>query len=133
MIVAGIVYAAAMIAFAWSRSFALSVAILAVLGFADATWGTMRSAIVQLAADDAYRGRVMSLLIMVGRGLTQGSQLQTGIVTALVGPTSAATFGAIVVGAIVAAVAARAPRLRDFSAAARRPRLAEAAQAGGES
>jgi len=133
MIVAGLLYAAAMIAFAWSRSFALSLAILALLGFADATWGTMRSAIVQLAADDAYRGRVMSLLIMVGRGLTQGSQLQTGVATALVGPASAATFGAIVVGAIVAAVAARAPRLRDFSAAARHPGAAQAAQAGGES
>lgn len=133
MIVAGMVYAAAMVAFASSRSFALSIAILAVVGFADATWGTMRSTIVQLAAADAYRGRVMSLLIMVGRGLTQASQLQTGVVTALVGPTSAATFGAIVVGGVVAAVAARAPRLRDFSAAARRPRVAEAAQAGGES
>jgi MFS family permease len=133
MIVAGIVYAAAMLAFAGSRSFALSIAILAVLGFADATWGTMRSTIVQLAADDAYRGRVMSLLIMVGRGLTQASQLQTGLMTTLVGPMSAATFGAIVVGGVVAAVAARAPRLRDFSSAARRVRVAEAAQAGGES
>src|SRR5207247_1767889 len=105
-----------------------------VLRFADATWGTMRNAIAQLAAQDAYRGRVMSLIVIVSRGLTNASQLQTGVATALVGAPGAATIGAVVVGAVVVAVSARAERLRHFTAAAPRGgQLAEAAQAGGES
>jgi MFS family permease len=133
MLGAGLLYAAMLLLFAWSRSFALSLAALAMLGFADATWGTMRNAIAQLAAQDAYRGRVMSLIVIVSRGLTNASQLQTGLATALVGAPGAATIGAVVVGGVVAAVAARAERLRHFTAAAPRGQLAEAAQAGGDS
>jgi predicted MFS family arabinose efflux permease len=133
MLGAGALYAAMLLVFAWSRSFTLSLAVLVLLGFADATWGTMRNAIAQLAAQDAYRGRVMSLIVIVSRGLTNASQLQTGVATALVGAPGAATIGAVVVGAVVAAVAARADRLRHFTAAAPRVQVAEAAQAGGES
>ena len=133
MLGAGVLYAGMLLLFAWSRSFPLSLAVLAVLGFADATWGTMRNAIAQLAAQDAYRGRVMSLIVIVSRGLTNASQLQTGVATALLGAPGAATIGAVVVGAVVVAVSARAERLRHFTAAAPRGQLAEAAQAGGES
>ena len=133
MIGAGVVYALMLLVFAWSRSFELSVAALAVLGFADATWGTMRNAIAQLAADDAYRGRVMSLIVIVSRGLTNASQLETGVATALVGAPGAATIGAVVVGGAVGLVAARAESLRHFTAAAPPRPVPEAAQAGGES
>src|SRR5438034_9853624 len=97
MLGAGVLYAGMLLVFAWSRSFPLSLAALALLGFADATWGTMRNAIAQLAAADAYRGRVMSLIVIVSRGLTNASQLQTGIATALVGAPGAAAIGAVVV------------------------------------
>jgi MFS family permease len=133
MIFAGVAYAVALLVFAWSRSFELSVAVLVLLGFADATWGTMRNAIAQLAAADAYRGRVMSLIVIVSRGLTNASQVQTGVITALVGAPGAATIGALAVGAVVVTVAARAERLRHFSAPAPRRQVPEVAQAGGES
>jgi hypothetical protein len=120
-----------LLVFAWSRSFALSFAALGLLGFADATWGTMRNAIAQLATEDAYRGRVMSLLVIVSRGLTNVSQVETGTAVAIAGPTGAATFGALLVGGVVLGVAARAERLRDFAGAAPRP-LSRAAEAGGE-
>src|SRR5438034_9075342 len=97
MLGAGVLYAGTLLVFAWSRSFPLSLAALALLGFADATWGTMRNAIAQLAVADAYRGRVMSLIVSVSRGLTNASQLQTGIATALVGAPGAAAIGAVVV------------------------------------
>jgi hypothetical protein len=136
MLASGAVYALTLVLFAWSRSFPLSMAILAVLGFADATWGTMRSAIAQLAAQDAYRGRVMSFIVIVARGLTNLSQLETGFATALVGAPGAATVGAIVIGGLIAGVTARGRRLRDFAAAAPptvgRP-VAARAETGGES
>jgi MFS family permease len=131
MIGAGVIYAATFLVFAWSRSFELSLLALGLLGFADATWGTMRTAIAQLAAQDAYRGRVMSLLIIVSRGLTNVSQLETGIAAAIVGPTGAATLGAAVVAAVVGIVAVRAERLRDFAAGTSRS-VPQAADAGGE-
>jgi len=131
MIGAGTVYAATFLIFAWSRSFELSLLALGLLGFADATWGTMRTAIAQLAAQDAYRGRVMSLLIIVSRGLTNVSQLETGIATAIAGPTGAATLGAAIIAAVVGIVAVRAERLRDFAAGTPRS-VPQAADAGGE-
>jgi predicted MFS family arabinose efflux permease len=134
MLAAGGLYAAAMFGFALSRSFPVSMALLALLGFADATWGTMRNAIAQLAADDAYRGRVMSLIVIVSRGLTQASQIQTGTVTMLVGAPAAAAVGALIVGGVVSFAAARGPRLRHFRGAAPRSvSIPGAAEAGGES
>jgi hypothetical protein len=132
MLGAGALYALTLLLFAWSRSLPLSMAILAVLGFADATWGTMRSAIAQLAAEDAYRGRVMSFILIVARGLTNASQLETGVATALVGAPGAATVGAVAIAGVIAAVTARGPRLRDFAAAVPRRAAARSADAGGE-
>ncbi len=132
MVGAGCLYAAALVAFAWSRSFTVSLAILFCLGFADATWGTMRNAIAQLAAEDAYRGRVMSLIVVTSRGLTQAAQLETGIAVALFGPAIAATIGGLAVAAAVLGVAARNPRLRDFRSPRLLPEATAAAIAGGE-
>jgi hypothetical protein len=125
-------YGLTLLIFAWSRSFPLSVAVLALLGFADATWGTMRNAIAQLAAGDAYRGRVMSLIVMVSRGLTSASQVETGVAAALLGAPAAATIGAVAIAGTVAAAATRAKALRDFSAAGPRRQVPQAAPAGGE-
>ena len=80
-------------------------------------WGAMRNTIAQLAAGDAYRGRVMSLIIITTRGLTQVSQVQSGASIALFGAPLAATIGAAVVGTTVLAVGARGTRLRSFESA----------------
>jgi MFS family permease len=133
MLVSGALYASTLLVFAWSRSFPLSVAVLALLGFADATWGTMRNAIAQLAAGDAYRGRVMSLIVMVSRGLTSASQVETGVATALLGAPGAATIGAVAIAGTVAAAAARARALRDFRSPGPRRQMPQVASAGGES
>jgi MFS family permease len=134
MLASGGIYAAALLVFAWSRSFALSVAVLAVLGFADAAWGALRNAIAQIVAEDAYRGRVMSLILIAARGLTSASQVQTGVATALFGAPGAATIGAVAIGGALAAAATRGRSLRDFTAPGLRhqaPQVAPAA--GGES
>jgi len=134
MLASGGMYAAALLVFAWSRSFPLSIAVLGVLGFADATWGALRNAIAQIVAEDAYRGRVMSLILIAARGLTSASQVQTGVATALFGAPGAATIGAVAIGGALAAAATRGKALRDFRAPSLRrqaPQVAPAA--GGES
>ena len=133
MLASGALYASTLLVFAWSRSFPLSLAVLAVLGFADATWGTMRNAIAQLAAGDAYRGRVMSLIVIVSRGLTSASQVETGVATALFGAPGAATIGALAIGGVMAAAATRAKALRNFTAPGRGRQVPQVAPAGGES
>ncbi len=120
MIGAGSVYAAAMVSFAWSRSFELSVACLVVLGCVDAVWGAIRNTIVQLVADDEYRGRVMGLTIVTTRGVTNLAQVETGAAVALLGPVAAATLGAAVVALTVLGGAARSERLRTFAGGAPR-------------
>lgn len=114
MFAAGLCYAGLMLAFAFSRTFELSVALLAGIGLADSLQGTLRNTIAQLVTTDQYRGRVMSMIVLVTRGITQVSQVQTGFAVALLGPVTAAVLGAGAVGATVTAIGVRSPRLRRF-------------------
>ena len=118
MIVAGALYAAALLGFAVSTSFALSMAVLFVLGVADSGWGAMRNTIAQLATTDAYRGRVMSMITVTSRGLTNAGQIETGAIVAAAGPAVGAAINAVLVGVSVATVALRSPRLRGFRSSA---------------
>ncbi len=114
MFVAGLAYALLMLAFAFSRTFELSIAILAAIGLVDSLQGTMRNTIAQVVTSDQYRGRVMSMIVLVTRGVTQVAQVQTGLAVALLGPPLAAILGASAVGATVTAIGLRSPRLRRF-------------------
>ena len=118
MVAAGALYAVALLGFAVSTSFALSMAVLFVLGVADSGWGAMRNTIAQLATADAYRGRVMSMITVTSRGLTNAGQIETGAIVASIGPAAGAAINAILVGISVATVALRSPRLRHFRSAA---------------
>lgn len=118
MIAAGALYAVALLGFAVSTTFALSLAVLFVLGVADSGWGAMRNTIAQLATADAYRGRVMSMITVTSRGLTNAGQIETGAIVASIGPAAGAAINAVLVGISVATVALRSPRLRHFRSAA---------------
>ncbi len=56
----------------------------------------------------------MSLVVMVTRGLSPVSQLQSGLLVTGVGPALAATTSAIVLATAVTTSALRGPRLRRF-------------------
>ena len=118
MIGAGTAYAAALLAFSVSTSYALSIGVLFVLGFADAIWGAMRNTIIQLAATDAFRGRVTSLVTFTNRGLTNAGQIETGAIVAAAGPAMGAAINALVIGIVVVAVGLRSARLRNLTSTA---------------
>lgn len=118
MIAAGILYAAALVAFSVSTSFALSIAVLFVLGIADSFWGAMRNTIIQLAATDAFRGRITSLVTFTSRGLTNTGQIETGAMVAVAGPPLAAAINGLVIGVAVIAIGLRSARLRGFTSTA---------------
>jgi MFS family permease len=118
MIAGGALYAIALLGFAVSTSFLLSTLVLFLVGIADAFWGAMRNTIAQLAASDAYRGRVMSMITVTSRGLTNAGQIETGAIVAAAGPALGASINAVLVGLSVAIVALRSPRLRRFTSPA---------------
>lgn len=114
MMLAGYGYTTAFAVFAWSASFELAAAALAFIGLADTWWATMRNSIFQLQAEEAYRGRTLSALLLVGRGMAQASQLQTGVAVEALGPPVAATVGAAVIAATILGVNALDDEVRSF-------------------
>lgn len=58
-------YSASVGAFALSRNLLLSIAILAVAGLFHSIYSALNSSLMQLKADEAYRGQVMSLQTMM--------------------------------------------------------------------
>ena len=114
MMLSGYGYVAAFAVFAWSHAFELSALTLALVGFADSWWATMRNSIFQLQVDEAYRGRTLSAFLLVGRGMAQTSQLQTGLAVEAFGPAIAATAGAALIAASIVGVNARNDEVRSF-------------------
>lgn len=114
MMLSGYGYVAAFAVFAWSRSFELSALTLALVGFADTWWATMRNSIFQLEVEEAYRGRTLSAFLLVGRGMAQTSQLQTGLAVEAFGPHIAATAGAVLIAASIVGINVRNDEVRRF-------------------
>src|SRR5687768_17447783 len=114
MMLSGYGYVAAFAVFAWSHAFELSALTLALVGFADSWWATMRNSIFQLQVDEAYRGRTLSAFLLVGRGMAQTSQLQTGLAVEAFGPEIAATAGAALIAVSMVGVNARNDEVRSF-------------------
>jgi MFS family permease len=114
MMLSGYLYVAAFALFGWSPTFELSALTLALVGFSDTWWATMRNSIFQLKTDEAYRGRTLSAFLLVGRGMAQTSQLQTGFAVEAFGPQVAATAGAVVIAAAIVGVNARNDEVRRF-------------------
>jgi hypothetical protein len=128
MMLSGYAYVAAFAMFAWSHAFALSALTLALVGFTDTWWATMRNSIFQLQVEEAYRGRTLSAFLLVGRGMAQTSQLETGLAVEAFGPEIAATAGAALIAASIVGVNARNDEVRSFRDP--RPALEEPTDAG---
>ncbi len=101
-----------MIAFALSREFWLSVALLGLSGMCDSVSVVLRSTILQLATPDHMRGRVASINgIFIGSSNELGA-FESGVAARLLGLVPSVVFGGSMTLAVVAATARLAPRLR---------------------
>src|SRR5207248_1458439 len=95
-------FGASMIVFGLSSSFALSLAALAVSGFADMISVNIRSTTVAVATPDELRGRVNAVeLVFIGASNQLGA-FESGTVAALVGTVPAVVAGGIATIAIAA-------------------------------
>ena len=100
------------IAFALSRSFWLSAAMLALAGMCDGVSVVLRSTILQLATPDHMRGRVSSINgIFIGSSNELGA-FESGVAARLLGLVPSVVFGGCMTLAVVAATAKLAPKLR---------------------
>ncbi len=87
------------IAFAFSRSFILSLVILALMGAVDMISVFIRSSLVQLFTPDDRRGRVSAISGLAISASNELGEMQSGVAAALLGATGAVVFGGA--GAIV--------------------------------
>lgn len=99
MLYAVAAFGALTIAFGFSRSFILSLAILAAMGAVDMVSVFIRSSLVQLFTPDDKRGRVSAISGLAISASNELGEMQSGIAAALLGATGAVVFGGV--GAIV--------------------------------
>ena len=93
------VFGAATVVFALSKSLALSVLALAILGGADMLSVYVRQTLVQIVTPDNMRGRVAAVSTLFIGASNELGEFESGVVARLLGPIGAALFGGI--GAMV--------------------------------
>lgn len=86
-------FGAVTIAFAFSRSFLLSLGILAVMGGIDMISVFIRSSLVQLFTPDDKRGRVSAISGLAISASNELGEMQSGLAAAILGATGAVVFG----------------------------------------
>jgi len=85
----------ATIVFALSRSFALSMAALAVLGASDAVSVVIRMTLVQIETPDAMRGRVNAVNSLFAGTSNQLGDFRAGVMAAWLGAIPAVLVGGV--------------------------------------
>ena len=90
-----VVFGLATIVFALSRSVALSLCALVVLGGADMVSVVIRSSLIQLETPDEMRGRVNAVNSMCTNTSNQLGQFESGVTAALFGTVPAVILGGV--------------------------------------
>ncbi|MGQ0559538.1 MAG: MFS transporter [Sphingosinicella sp.] len=93
MLVAVAVFGAATMVFGLSRSMALSLLCLTLLGAADMFSVYVRQSLIQLYTPDAMRGRVGSVSSLFISASNELGEAESGFLAALVGPVAAVVAG----------------------------------------
>jgi MFS family permease len=105
-------FAVCIIGFGLSRSFMLSVALLALSGMADNVSVLIRSTLLQTLTPEHLLGRVSSVnSIFIGSSNEIGA-FESGVTAKLLGTVRAVVLGGVASLAVVGIIAARVPRLR---------------------
>jgi MFS family permease len=89
------VFGAATIVFGLSRSMALSLVCLGLLGAADMFSVYVRQSLIQLYTPDAMRGRVGSVSTLFISASNELGEAESGFLAALIGPVAAVVAGGI--------------------------------------
>ena len=93
MLGAIVIYGVAMLGFAVSKLFWLSLILLAITGAADMISVFVRQSLIQLATPDAMRGRVSAVSYIFISGSNELGEFESGIAAWLLGPIGAVLLG----------------------------------------
>lgn len=104
------------VVFGFSRSFALSMSMLFLLGGLDGISMIVRGTLVQLWTPDEMRGRVSAVNSVFIDMSNELGGFESGALAAAVGPVAAVVAGGIGTIVVVAAVATAWPELRNLGA-----------------
>jgi predicted MFS family arabinose efflux permease len=110
MILSLLSFGVCLVAFAASRTFALSLLMLVGVGISSMAFNALDQTYLQTLADDEMRGRVMSLLTLTTFGLQPFGQLEMGALATALDPSAA-----VIVGGSVCAVLAATTLVRRSS------------------
>jgi MFS family permease len=103
-------FGAAIIFFALSRYFFLSLFCLFIAGGFQTTFLSFTATLLQLHADESNRGRIMSLFGLINRGLGPMGSFPFGLVATTIGaPWTVAVCGALTIGLVAYVVLYRSP------------------------
>jgi MFS family permease len=112
LLLAVAVFGACIIAFALSRSFALSLVVLAISGMADNVSVVIRSTLLQVFTPREMLGRVSAVnSIFIGSSNELGA-FESGLAARLLGTVRSVVFGGVMTLSVVGVTAATVPRLR---------------------
>jgi MFS family permease len=112
MLSAVVVFGAATAVFGVSRSMALSLAMLTVLGAADMFSVYIRQSLIQLHTPDAMRGRVGAVSTLAISASNELGEARSGFAAALIGPVTATVTGGVAAVAVTLLWAGLFPELR---------------------
>jgi len=113
VIVASLAFSVLLIAFAQSRSFPLSLALLAVTGFTMILNNATVNGLLQSLVPDRLRGRVMSVYVFMFIGMAPLGSLQAGAVSRWLSASACITIGGVVMIAVLLWIAWRVPELAE--------------------
>jgi MFS family permease len=99
-----VVWTLALVAFSFSRLFALSCLFLFVSGFCQISFLAVANSRIQTATPDSLRGRVMALYAQALMGVGPIGSAQAGVLSAWLGAPWAMAIGASIAGIVVVAV-----------------------------
>jgi len=110
-----LLFPALLLAFSVSRSFLLSILLLAGIGTSFVMQNSLANTLIQLIVPNELRGRVMSLYTLTFQTSMRAGGLQAGLVADAVGPALSIAIGAFASLAYGVFVAIRYPKLRNMT------------------
>lgn len=110
--IGNLVFPAALLIFAISRSFTISLAVMFITGFSFVCQNVLVNTLLQLYSPDEMRGRVMSLYSMMFQGMSRLGSLQAGLMADWISAPISVGIGAAASLAYGIFIAIRFPKLR---------------------
>lgn len=116
VVIAVVVWGAAIAAFGLVRWLPLSLLFLAIAGGADNVSAIFRTTILQAATPDEYRGRLQGVFTVVVAGGPRLGDVESGAVAALGGEAFSVVSGGLACIAVTAALVAAVPQFLRYDA-----------------